>query len=355
MPVDVPLDLRRTLGIHGRGAGDPTLRFEVSGSTWRATRTPDGPVTLLVELRDGAARARAWGPGAAWVLDRLEAILGLDDDPGSARPATRCGYRGGAPGPRPADRPIRRGARGAAPRDPRAEGDRLRGKPHVPWAHRAVRRAGARRLRPTAPAGARDPRCAALPRVPPAGAGTAARGAGPGRVPGCGAAGTPGRGGGRPRGGRAGTGCRLCGPAGVPGDRAVDGRGGRDPGVRGPGRRERRRRPRPEHGGVGTRRRAARQRRADAGTARAIPGPARSRDPVTGTGGHAGTALRPPARARAGSRTSRGRRLGRDSAEPPGSSGASVSRQASPRACPTATRTRPAGPGTAWARRPPGP
>ena len=86
VPVDVPLDLRRTLGIHGRGAGDPTLRFEVSGSTWRATRTPDGPVTLLVELSGGIARARAWGPGAAWALERLEALLGLDDDPGALVP-----------------------------------------------------------------------------------------------------------------------------------------------------------------------------------------------------------------------------------------------------------------------------
>jgi 3-methyladenine DNA glycosylase/8-oxoguanine DNA glycosylase len=86
VPVDVPLDLRRTLGIHGRGAGDPTLRFEVSGSTWRATRTPDGPATLLVELSDSSARARAWGPGAAWVLDHLEALLGLDDDPGALVP-----------------------------------------------------------------------------------------------------------------------------------------------------------------------------------------------------------------------------------------------------------------------------
>jgi 3-methyladenine DNA glycosylase/8-oxoguanine DNA glycosylase len=84
--VGVPLDLRRTLGIHGRGAGDPTLRFEVSGSTWRASRTPDGPVTLLVELRDGTARARAWGPGAAWAVARMEALLGLDDDPGALVP-----------------------------------------------------------------------------------------------------------------------------------------------------------------------------------------------------------------------------------------------------------------------------
>jgi 3-methyladenine DNA glycosylase/8-oxoguanine DNA glycosylase len=86
VPVDAPLDLRRTLGIHSHGAGDPTLRFEASGSAWRTSRTPDGPVTLLVELRDGSARARAWGLGAAWALARLEALLGLDDDPGALVP-----------------------------------------------------------------------------------------------------------------------------------------------------------------------------------------------------------------------------------------------------------------------------
>jgi hypothetical protein len=84
--VDAPLDLRRTVGIHQRGAGDPALRFEVSGSAWRASRTPDGPVTLLVELRKGMVRARAWGSGATWSLERLEALLGLDDDPGALLP-----------------------------------------------------------------------------------------------------------------------------------------------------------------------------------------------------------------------------------------------------------------------------
>ncbi len=62
------------------------MRFEVSGSAWRASRTPDGPVTLLVELRKGMVRARAWGPGATWSLERLEALLGLDDDPGALVP-----------------------------------------------------------------------------------------------------------------------------------------------------------------------------------------------------------------------------------------------------------------------------
>ncbi len=78
-----PLDLRLTLGIHGHGRLDPALRFEASGSAWRATRNPDGPATLFIEVVDAGerVRARAWGPGAARALDGLGTLLGLDDDP----------------------------------------------------------------------------------------------------------------------------------------------------------------------------------------------------------------------------------------------------------------------------------
>ncbi len=86
LDVTVPLDLRLTLGIHQRGAADPAMRFEVSGSAWRATRTPQGPVTLLVEARSGGVRARAWGPGSGWTLDHLGDLLGLDDDPAALVP-----------------------------------------------------------------------------------------------------------------------------------------------------------------------------------------------------------------------------------------------------------------------------
>jgi 3-methyladenine DNA glycosylase/8-oxoguanine DNA glycosylase len=88
--VEGPLDLRRTLGIHRRGGADRTLRFEVSGSAWRATRTPDGPVTLLLESRAGGLRARAWGAGASWALARLEGFVGIDDDPAALVPRHRA-------------------------------------------------------------------------------------------------------------------------------------------------------------------------------------------------------------------------------------------------------------------------
>jgi 3-methyladenine DNA glycosylase/8-oxoguanine DNA glycosylase len=83
LPVEGRLDLRQVLGIHQRGRGDPSMRFEVSGSCWRASRTPEGPVTLLAERTADppGVRVRAWGPGTRWAIDQAPALLGLDDDP----------------------------------------------------------------------------------------------------------------------------------------------------------------------------------------------------------------------------------------------------------------------------------
>jgi 3-methyladenine DNA glycosylase/8-oxoguanine DNA glycosylase len=77
--VDGPLDLRRTLGIHQRGPGDPTMR-SVSGRIVRATRTVDGPATVAVRWVPGGFEAEAWGPGADRVLDAVPGLIGLDDD-----------------------------------------------------------------------------------------------------------------------------------------------------------------------------------------------------------------------------------------------------------------------------------
>ncbi len=88
--VEGPLDLRRTLGIHRRGPGDPTLRFEASGSAWRSSRTPEGPVTLFLEATGGAVRARAWGPGSSWALARAGGLVGADDDPAGLVPVHRA-------------------------------------------------------------------------------------------------------------------------------------------------------------------------------------------------------------------------------------------------------------------------
>jgi 3-methyladenine DNA glycosylase/8-oxoguanine DNA glycosylase len=77
----VPVDLRQTLAIHGRGPGDPTLRFSRDGSTWRASRTPDGPATIRLVSEADAVRAQAWGPGAGWALEQAPELAGASEDP----------------------------------------------------------------------------------------------------------------------------------------------------------------------------------------------------------------------------------------------------------------------------------
>jgi 3-methyladenine DNA glycosylase/8-oxoguanine DNA glycosylase len=81
-----PIDLQVVVGPHVRGRGDPTGRISTRSAA-RATRTPDGPATLLVELRGDRAEAEALGPGADRVLAGLPALLGLLDDPDGFDPS----------------------------------------------------------------------------------------------------------------------------------------------------------------------------------------------------------------------------------------------------------------------------
>jgi 3-methyladenine DNA glycosylase/8-oxoguanine DNA glycosylase len=76
------------LGVHRRGAGDPTYRVLADGTQVRGIRTPAGPTALAVRGESGAGEvhARAWGPGAGWALDRLPRMLGADDDPAGFTP-----------------------------------------------------------------------------------------------------------------------------------------------------------------------------------------------------------------------------------------------------------------------------
>ncbi|MFF7780801.1 DNA-3-methyladenine glycosylase family protein [Streptomyces tanashiensis] len=80
------LDLGLTLGPLRRGPADPTFRATPDGSVWRTGRTPDGAGTLRVRIEGGRAAAEAWGPGADWLLDRLPALLGAEDDPAAFVP-----------------------------------------------------------------------------------------------------------------------------------------------------------------------------------------------------------------------------------------------------------------------------
>jgi 3-methyladenine DNA glycosylase/8-oxoguanine DNA glycosylase len=83
------VELGTTLGPLRRGTGDPAHRTGPDGAVWRASRTPDGPGTLRLAVRasDGTVEGRAWGPGADWLLDRIPALLGADDDPSGFDPS----------------------------------------------------------------------------------------------------------------------------------------------------------------------------------------------------------------------------------------------------------------------------
>jgi 3-methyladenine DNA glycosylase/8-oxoguanine DNA glycosylase len=74
-----PLDLRLTLAPIRYGKGDPSCLLR-SDECYRATRTPTGPATVHLVVRDGVLEAEAWGPGADWALDQLPLLVGEHDD-----------------------------------------------------------------------------------------------------------------------------------------------------------------------------------------------------------------------------------------------------------------------------------
>lgn len=81
VPLDGrPLDLRRTLDVLLVGQHDPCGRFDEHGFH-RATRTPDGPASLVLRHDGDRVSAQAWGPGADWALERLPDLCGLADRP----------------------------------------------------------------------------------------------------------------------------------------------------------------------------------------------------------------------------------------------------------------------------------
>ena len=56
------------------------------GVRWWATETPEGSASLAFRPLGGEVIADAWGPGAAWAVGQLPALLGNDDDPGDFQP-----------------------------------------------------------------------------------------------------------------------------------------------------------------------------------------------------------------------------------------------------------------------------
>lgn len=93
--LDRPLDLRATLVVSGLKG--PALKTRPDG-LWRATRTPNGPVTVRMRLRERRLVVDAWGKGSSWALHRFPEWVGEHDDPSALVPrhpavdrATRMG------------------------------------------------------------------------------------------------------------------------------------------------------------------------------------------------------------------------------------------------------------------------
>jgi 3-methyladenine DNA glycosylase/8-oxoguanine DNA glycosylase len=89
-----PVDVGATIGILRHGAGDPTYQRDPldpqhrGGIVWRASRTPQGPVTYRISTRaaDGEVETSAWGDGAAWLLEAVPRLLGQEDDEAGFEP-----------------------------------------------------------------------------------------------------------------------------------------------------------------------------------------------------------------------------------------------------------------------------
>lgn len=87
--ISGPFDLAATLTPLGTGFGDPTFQVSRSRSTdgtgarvATTAHTPMGPASLEVVCEAaGSVVARAWGEGAAWILDQLPDFVGAGDDP----------------------------------------------------------------------------------------------------------------------------------------------------------------------------------------------------------------------------------------------------------------------------------
>jgi 3-methyladenine DNA glycosylase/8-oxoguanine DNA glycosylase len=72
------------MGPLAKGRHDPSLRVD-RDTALLASRTPDGLATLWLHVDGTDLHAEAWGPGAAWLLERAPALAGVDDRPEELR------------------------------------------------------------------------------------------------------------------------------------------------------------------------------------------------------------------------------------------------------------------------------
>lgn len=69
-------DAETDFASQGPFAGFPGL--SIGRASWRASHSPDGPMSMCVEHEGESIRVRAWGPGAAWVVEHARRLTGCD-------------------------------------------------------------------------------------------------------------------------------------------------------------------------------------------------------------------------------------------------------------------------------------
>lgn len=84
-PVE-PVSIELALGPLQRANGDPTQRRAPDGAWWRTARTPLGPGSVRLRATRGTVDVQSWGPGAAWLVESVPALLGANDDPSGFEP-----------------------------------------------------------------------------------------------------------------------------------------------------------------------------------------------------------------------------------------------------------------------------
>jgi 3-methyladenine DNA glycosylase/8-oxoguanine DNA glycosylase len=78
--TSAPVDVRATLRWYRHGRGDPTTLL--TGSAFaRASWTPDGPATVLLDWTTGSVDVSAWGPGAPFARQAATTMLAVDRPP----------------------------------------------------------------------------------------------------------------------------------------------------------------------------------------------------------------------------------------------------------------------------------
>ena len=73
------VSLGAMFGPARHGAADPCSR-RIGETIWRGLNSAAGPVTLKFQRMSDGIEATAWGPGAAWAIDHLPAMMADGDD-----------------------------------------------------------------------------------------------------------------------------------------------------------------------------------------------------------------------------------------------------------------------------------